>query len=37
VARPGGHPTEELGVVVMTHTTAKIEPQLKAIVLSGWT
>jgi CubicO group peptidase (beta-lactamase class C family) len=30
-------PTEELGVVVMTHTTAKTEPQLKAIVLSGLT
>lgn len=26
-------PSEELGVVVMTHTAAKIEPQLRAIVL----
>jgi CubicO group peptidase (beta-lactamase class C family) len=26
-------PSEELGVVVMAHTTAKIEPQLRAIIL----
>lgn len=26
-------PSEDLGVVVMTHTTAKIEPQLRALVL----
>jgi CubicO group peptidase (beta-lactamase class C family) len=28
-------PREELGVVVMAHTTAKIEPQLRALVLRG--
>ncbi|ONI79726.1 hypothetical protein ALI144C_23515 [Actinosynnema sp. ALI-1.44] len=28
-------PSEDLGVVVMAHTTAKIEPQLRAIVLAS--
>jgi CubicO group peptidase (beta-lactamase class C family) len=28
-------PAEELGVVVMAHTTAKIEPQVRALVLSS--
>lgn len=28
-------PSEDLGVVVMAHTQAKIEPQLRALVLSS--
>jgi CubicO group peptidase (beta-lactamase class C family) len=28
-------PSEDLGVVVMAHTTAKIEPQIRSIVLQS--